>query len=96
MGKHKFTDFYKILFDTAKDNGNGCLTGNIDDIFIGFEKLGYKHYTFGGFEHVFTKKELSEIEYIEYEKEAQSIVDKHVKELTEHINKEIVNTILAK
>jgi len=83
-------DFFNILFKKSKFQENGFFSINTDDIVDGFKEVGfYKYDDCCGVTHLqkkpFTKKQIRTIE-----KEAKNILDLHVQELTEHINKEIL------
>lgn len=89
--------YEKILLDPSHyDTEKKCFTFHSDDINKGFKKLGYKEYCFGGFSYVFTKKELSQLEIEKYEAEAQSVINKHVEDITKEINKKILEDMIRK
>ena len=83
-------EFFNILFEKSKLQENGFFSIDINDIIDGFKESGfYKYDDCCGVTHLqkkpFTKRQIRIIE-----KEAKNIVDLHVQELTEHINKEIL------
>ena len=83
-------EFFNILFKKSKPQENGFFSINTDDIIDGFTESGfYKYDDCCGVTHLqkkpFTKRQIKKIE-----KEAKNILDLHVQELTEHINKEIL------
>lgn len=83
-------EFFNILFKKSKYQEDGFFSINADDIVDGFKESGfYKYDDCCGVTHLqkkpFTKRQIRTIE-----KEAKNILDLHVQELTEHINKEIL------
>lgn len=83
-------EFFNILFKKSKSQEGGFFSINTDDIIDGFKESGfYKYDDCCGVTHLlkrpFTKRQIRIIE-----KEAKNILDLHVQELTEHINKEIL------
>jgi len=83
-------EFFNILFKKSKQQEDGFFSINIDDIINGFKESGFYDYDdCCGVTHLqkkpFTKRQIRTIE-----KEAKNVLNLHVQELTEHINKEIL------
>ena len=86
-------DAFKIILDksTPSDDGS-CRVLNFQSLSDGFVEMGYHKYVFGATE-VFTKKPLTEEQIAAYEKEEKEQTEKMVKELSDSIDKEILNEI---
>lgn len=86
-------DAFKIILDksTPSDDGS-CRVLNFQSLSDGFVEMGYHKYVFGATE-VFTKEPLTEEQIAAYEKEEKEQTEKMVKELSDSIDKEILNEI---
>ena len=84
---------FKIILDksTPSDDGS-CRVLNFQSLSDGFVEMGYHKYVFGATE-VFTKEPLTEEQIAAYEKEEKEQTEKMVKELSDSIDKEILNEI---
>jgi len=91
--------FYEILFKKSKpikeDNFNG-LTVNIDDIINGFVEEGYNKYQdCCGIIH-FQKEEFTKAQLEEIEKEGKMILNHFTDEISQEINKKIIEDMKQK
>ena len=83
-------EFFNILFEKSKLQENGFFSIDINDIIDGFKESGfYKYDDCCGVTHLqkkpFTKRQIRTIE-----KGAKNVLDLHVQEITNYINKEIL------
>ena len=84
-------DIFSIIIDKSVESNDGSARVlNIDDVFTGLEEQGYCHYLFGGYQHVFTKKPLSEDECVGLEIAANEAAEEMVKNYTKEVDKRII------
>ena len=87
-------DFYNVLLEKSKKKeASRLLKVDLDEVGQGLEELGYRHYVFGGVQHVYTKEPLTLEEQAAYEKEITDAMNKKVRELTEIIDSRILENL---
>ena len=87
-------EFYKMLLEKSKSTNNG-FSVNFDDITKGLEELGYYSYEdCCGCTH-FQKTPFSEKQIRNVEKDAKDALGSHVEEISNAVNKQIVEDLMA-
>lgn len=87
---------YEGILDEAVPGGNGCMQVPSDFLDKTFTKMGYNHYLFGGWMHVYASRELSDEEIERYEKQAQDGLSDIVQSLSHEIDKCIIEEMKNK